>query len=354
MSYVGVSFLILSLVAIGYQPPKQVDEPVATVAETPESDSAIKPTVDEIVANTVTGSIAERANMPIASSVAQRSISLSVESDLAQTDEEVITKPQIIQPGTSDRDIETYVAKSGDTVQDVSRKYDVSVRTIRWANDLTSDALDAGKKLRIPPVDGVIYKVKADDSVASIAEKYSVDKKRLIAYNDLEITGPTKGDTIILPGGVLPETERPSYQSPQEAQASSYGNYGGGAGDYTSSASRSRLMATAGNRYAPGYCTWYVYERRAAMGRPIGSFWGNAVAWAGSARGAGFTVNNTPAPGAVFQRGGGLGHVGIIDSVNTKAGTVTYSDMNGIAGFGRVGTNTISIADAQARWQFIH
>ncbi len=43
-------------------------------------------------------------------------------------------------------------------------------------------------------------------------------------------------------------------------------------------------------------CTWYVYERRLQLGRPISSFWGNANTWATSARAAGFVVNNTPAP----------------------------------------------------------
>ena len=87
------------------------------------------------------------------------------------------------------------------------------------------------------------------------------------------------------------------------------------------------VAASVGNRYAPGNCTWYSYERRLALGRPIGSFWGNANTWAASARAAGFTVNKTPAPGAIFQSSGGYyGHVGIVDRVEN--GRVFVSDMN--------------------------
>jgi surface antigen len=73
------------------------------------------------------------------------------------------------------------------------------------------------------------------------------------------------------------------------------------------------------------------------MGRNVGSFWGNANTWDSSARGAGYTVSRTPRAGAVFQTDSGYyGHVGIVESVNPD-GTINISDMNGIAGWNRVG-----------------
>jgi len=197
----------------------------------------------------------------------------------------------------------------------------------------------------VPPVDGVIYTAKAGDTVEALASRYSIDKDQIIAYNDLELGGLTAGKKLILAGATLPVTERPGYVAPR----ASYATYSSGYSNYQA--------GSVGNRYAPGWCTWYAYERRAKIGRPIGSFWGNASGWAFSASRSGYRVDNTPEAGAVFQTGGGWGgwgHVGIIDSVDFANGTVTYSDMNGLAGFGRVGTATISIGDAQARWQFIH
>lgn len=351
-TYGGIFLFIVTLVAIGYQPPQRVEN-VASVAGTtstaaPTSETA--PSVDEVVATSLAGDIAQRANLPIVSNVAELSVSLAVKSELAQSDDSTIKKPQIVESSATSRDIKTYKAKAGDTVPEIAAQHGISATTLKWANNLQSDALDAGKDLKIPPTDGVIYTTKNGDTPSSLAKRYSVEESRIITYNDLELDGLKPGKQIILPGASLPTTERPGYVAPTPS-------YSGGGTSSRATAVAADFNASAGNRYAYGWCTWYAYERRAKMGRPIGSFWGNASSWAYSAQRAGMTVNNTPAPGAIFQTGGGysgMGHVGIIDSVDFKKGTVTYSDMNGLAGFGRVGQDTISLSDAKARWTFIH
>ena len=79
---------------------------------------------------------------------------------------------------------------------------------------------------------------------------------------------------------------------------------------------------------------------------------GNASTWDNALAGS-FVINRTPAAGAVFQTDTGYyGHVGIVDSVNAD-GTITISDMNGIAGWGRVGTKTIT-QDEWGRYKYIH
>jgi surface antigen len=338
-SYMGVFLLIITLVAIGYQPPQKA----ASVASTVETSTVSKddqPSVDQVVATTVAGDIAERANLAIAPNVAELSVSLSVKSELAQTDDTSISKPQIVQPTAGSREIKTYIAKAGDTVPAVAAQYGVSVATIKWANNLTSDVLNVGKELVIPPTDGVIYTAKAGDTVASLAQKYGVSAERIVSFNDLEIDGLATGRKIILPGANLPETERPGYVAPRSSYSSG------------STGISNNLSASAGNKYAPGYCTWYVYERRAAAGRPIGSYWGNASSWAMNGRAAGFVVDNIPAPGAIMQNGGGAGHVAYVESVAAD-GTITFSDMNGIAGFGRIGTRTMTAGQA-ALYTYIH
>jgi surface antigen len=342
-SYVGVFLLVITLVAIGYQPPQKTENIAANAASTSAPGAALtanQPSVDQVIATSVAGDIAERANLPIAPNVAELSVSLSVKSELAQNDDSIISKPQIVQPAAGSRDTKTYTAKAGDSVPAVAAQYGISALTIRWANNLSSDALEPGKQLTIPPVDGIVYTVKGGDTVASLASKYGADANRIVAFNDLEISGLTDGARIVIPGGVLPETERPGYVAPRSSYSgNSYG------------ASASRALASAGNRYAPGNCTWYAYERRMQLGRPIGSFWGNGTAWASSARAAGFTVNNTPAPGAIMQNGGGYGHVAVVESVD-GAGNVTVSEMN-YAGYNVVSSRTLSASQA-AGYNFIH
>lgn len=341
-SYVGVFLLVIALVAIGYQPPQKTDTIAANAAQTAAPGVAVtsnQPSVDQVIATSVVGDIAERANLPIAPNVAELSVSLAVKSELAQTDDSMISKPQIVQPTAGSRDTKTYTAKAGDSVPSVAAQYGVSATTVRWANNLSSDALEPGKQLTIPPVDGIVYTVRAGDTVASLASRYGADANRIVAYNDLEISGLTNGARIIIPGGVLPETERPGYVAPRSSYSTAYG------------ASANRALASAGNRYAPGNCTWYAYERRMQLGRPIGSFWGNGTAWASSARAAGFTVNNTPLPGSIMQNGGGYGHVAIVESVD-GAGNVTVSEMN-YAGYNVISSRTLSAGQA-AGYNFIH
>ena len=61
---------------------------------------------------------------------------------------EVISKPQIVQPEKSaQRGIKTYVTKQGDTINSIAKKFNVTAQTVRWANNTTSDAVEAGKTL---------------------------------------------------------------------------------------------------------------------------------------------------------------------------------------------------------------
>ncbi len=354
-SYFGVFLLVVSLVAIGYRPPAKEDLSVASVgaeATTPiATTTALNDTsVDKVMATNVAATLAETTDLPVMNNVANLSQSLAVESTLSQNDTNVITKPQVIQLTASSRTAQKYVTVAGDTVQSVAAQFGVSPTTVKWANKLTSDALEPGKELTIPPIDGVIYTVKAGDTVDSIASRYGSDREQLIAFNDLELAGnPTAGAQIIVPGGNLPTEEQPGYVAPRTT--SSYGSYSGGYGSsYYGSVS-------VGNRYAWGNCTWYAYERRAQLGNPIGSFWGNASSWAYVASASGFLVDGNPAPGAIMQNGGGYGHVAIVESVNPGV-SVTISEMNGYrfrGGFNRVGHGDIPWGEAvSGYYRYIH
>ncbi len=340
-AYIGSFLFIITIVAIGYQPPKRSSTETVANAAAPQvvdtTNQAAAPSVDQLVATQVAAGIAERADLPIARNIAEVATSLSVESELAQANNNVISKPQIIQPAAGSRDITTYSAVTGDTVDKVAAQFNVSSDTIRWANNLTSDVLVAGQQLKILPANGVLYTIKDGDTTASIAGHFNADEKRLIAYNDLELGGLTAGKQIIVPDGDLPANERPGYVAPRSYSSSN------------TSAVASYRGGSVGNRYAFGNCTYYAYDRRAAIGRPVGSFCGNASTWAAAARASGYVVDNTPEAGAVAQWNaysdpwvGYAGHVGIVESVNGD-GTVTISEMNNLAygGFNIVNRRTI-------------
>lgn len=349
------------MVAISYHPPvktslasaETITASVAATAPraaTPANDTA----VDQLLATNIAATVSESAGMPITNNVTSLSQSMTVESLLSQTDTNMISKPQIVQPAADSRTAVTYTTVAGDTVPALAQKYGVSAQTIKWANKLTSDALEPGRSLTIPPVDGVVYTVKAGDTIDSVASKYKADKDIVVAFNDLEQTSAlAAGTQITIPGGALPTEEQPGYVAPRPvvSTTTAVSNYNGGYGSSWTGG------VSGGNRYAYGQCTWYAYERRAQLGNPVGGMWGNANTWAYAGAASGFLVDGNPAPGAVMANGGGYGHVAIVEAVNPGV-SVSISEMNGYrfgGGWNRVGHGDIPWSEAvSGMYRYIH
>lgn len=349
--------LIIALVAVGYRTPQRqssltsANDQLSSTAIASDVQSAS--TVDTLLATNVAANIADTTNMPIANNVANLSQSLAAESSLAQTDTNVISKPQVVDITASSSAIKKYTAVAGDTVPMVAARNGLTAQTVRWANGLTSDALEPGKVISIPPRDGILYTIRAGDTIDSIAAKYKTDRQLIISYANLDVTQtlPAVGTQIFVADGSLPETERPGYVAPRTYTSTYTSNYSGG------SASSSNLSASVGNRYAYGNCTWYAYERRAQLGMPVGSFWGNASTWAYNASLSGYRVDGSPEAGAVMANGGGYGHVAVVESVNVGV-SIHVSEMNGYrwgGGFNRIASGDISWSEAvSGLYRYIH
>ncbi len=322
--------MLLSLISLGYYQPANDDVVGSGVSNVETIHTTSKKTakandalVDQKLAADIGATVAIQAKMPIAASVANLAVSLEAQKDMAQVDSSTVAKPQIIQLVAGDRSIDTYKVKRGDSVASIAAQFGLDANTIRWANNLSSDTLELGQELVILPVDGIIYTVKSDDSIKSIASRYKTTPERIVAYNDLEVKGLKSDTKIIVPGGILPTTERPGYEPPQPSNPFSSVVSGSG-GSFTPSYSTS---------YPWGWCTYYAAARSGAPGN-----WGNANTWAYyAARTPGWNVSQRPVAGAIAQRGGGWGHVAIVDAVSADGTMIKYSDMNGLAGFGAVG-----------------
>lgn len=301
--------------------------------------------VDQIVAASAAASAAQAANMLVESNVSNLSISLEVKNELAQSDNSLLNKPQIVQHNSGKKGLSRYTTKAGDTVKGLAVANGVSEDTIKWANNLTSDALAPGREVIIPSTTGIVYTVKAGDDATKLATKYQADKDRIITYNDLELSGLAPGQQIIIPSGILPSNERPGFAPPVSrlATSRSYGaSYGG------------RLGFAAGNPYDDGYCTAYAYDRRVELGLPVGTNWGNATSWAYFARAAGLRVDRAPSAGAILQSSGtwgGYGHVAVVERVNAD-GSIEVSEMN-YAGWGVRSNRTVPAGQVGA-YNYIH
>ena len=95
----------------------------------------------------------------------------------------------------------SYTVTDGDTLSSVAQMFDVSVNTIRWANDLTSKSkIHAGDVLTILPVDGIQYVVKRGDTVSGIAKRFGADQQEIIDSNNLENAQSIKiGMELVIP-----------------------------------------------------------------------------------------------------------------------------------------------------------
>lgn len=241
----------------------------------------------------------------------------SIRADIAVTpvDTTAVTKPQAVNTALKSRkDIQTYVVQSGDTVPSLAAKFNVTSDSIMWSNNLKGSTLTAGAKLSVPPVNGIVYTVASGDTVDSLASKYRANKDQIVAYNDAELSGIHAGEQVLIPNG----------QQPAPASL----NYG-----YSSGFAFGTAPIYGYNGYIPGWCTFYAASRVS-----VPTNWGNANTWDTGARAAGWTVSPVPVVGAIGQTDrGSQGHVGVVDEVSADGTMIKYSDMNGLAGFNKVG-----------------
>ena len=94
-----------------------------------------------------------------------------------------------------------YVVRSGDSIEQIAKLFDVSVNTIRWANGLKAgDKLQEGDVLLILPVSGIEYTIKKGDTLAKIAKFYKADSDDIAQYNGITADSQLViGDKVIVP-----------------------------------------------------------------------------------------------------------------------------------------------------------
>lgn len=263
--------------------------------------------LDQLSSADIAANVASMTNMPQAVMTANQADSVKVLLATAPLDQTIAPKPQIINSGIkSITDLKRYQTVSGDTISTIAAKFGITSDSIKWSNSLTGNDITPGVWLWIPPVNGVVYVVAAGDTPEKLASKYGVSKEAIIAFNDAEISGLQVGMRIVIPGGRKVTT---------------------------ASVPATGILFFGSGGYDPGWCTYYA---SAKGGVPGG--WGNANTWHIYGALSGWTVSSVPRVGAVAQTTAGwAGHVGIVEAVSEDGTMIKYSDMNGLAGFNRVG-----------------
>jgi len=104
------------------------------------------------------------------------------------------------------REIIEYTVQSGDSLTSIAEKFNISLETLLWANDLNKNSkIKPNQSLVILPVSGVIHYVKKGDTLAGIAKTYKSEVSKIIAFNELsEEDDIYIGDILVIPDGVIP------------------------------------------------------------------------------------------------------------------------------------------------------
>ena len=109
-----------------------------------------------------------------------------------------------------------YEVQEGDTLGTIADKFGVSIDTIRWANpdDIKTEktVIKPGQTVKIPPVTGVMHKVKSGETVYSVAKKYGISAQAIVDFPFNEFSNDETfalaiGQSLVIPDGVVPDVK---------------------------------------------------------------------------------------------------------------------------------------------------
>ncbi len=338
--YIGFILLVIGVIAQDYLKP---------------SNQTKKARVESIIASqglndidkySLTTELSQEADLPnMVDALLKVEVAIDDNELAGSINEDISVKAvPIFDLAEVERKVKTHVVKPGETVKKIAEQYNITVNTLKWANKLKTNQLKVDQKLKILPLDGIIYKVKKGDVLSKIADKYKSDEERIITFNDLELSKIKIGQELIIPEGILPKTERPDYVAPVRSQ--NFYNYRPQTA-YYGPVSSSRAYNITGNPYPPnsfnnrgfyGQCTWWVIENYLRRGdnRLKRKVMGNANEWHYTLPSNGFKKSPVPVAGGIYQTvfGGPYGHVGLVVSVKKdsqgKIVGYTIDEMNHI------------------------
>jgi surface antigen/LysM repeat protein len=314
-SIVGGNMLLLVIISTFLLVNRSASQTVrsSTINSAVATAGSLSGPLDQLSSSQIAFTAAQMTKVPELTAVRNQADSEIALLSNVPSDTQALSKPQIISTSQKSRyDIKHYVVQPGESADSVGAKFNLTASSITGSNNLTSSTLKPGSTILIPPGNGLVYQVKGGDTVGSIVNKYGADNDLFVSVNDAE-RGVVVGSYVWIPNVAVPTVAHFAASSFRVASFSP--NYGFNGYDY-------------------GYCTYYVASKIA-----VPSNWGNANTWDNYARATpGWAVILTPRPGAVAQTDrGGLGHVAIVQEVSTDGTQIKYSDMNGLAGWGRVG-----------------
>lgn len=285
--------------------------------------------------------VAVVASIPVSAAASTSPVPIS-----GTTDDPPLPSPPVDPPHKpSTYTVQSYVVKSTTTLDDgkdqtilerkiesldqIASKLNLTSDEIKYSNpgkDLSN--LNEGDILTVPPIHGIVYSVQEGDTLSWIAYSYQIDITSVINYNSIaDPDSLTVGQIMILPSAKLPPIPKPVLiPTPINQYTQAPGIMPSAPVPYS-----------GGNRFAFGYCTWYVANRR-----PV-PWLGNAIEWWPNARAFGYSEGRTPVAGSILVENlSSFGHVAYVESVGPTSFVI--SEMN-YSAWDVIDSRTVSISD---------
>lgn len=167
--------------------------------------------VNEAEARSVV-SMASRSGVDVAGLVEQESdgrvLGMTMAVDEVQPLTVVSDKPRA--------EVLDYEVQEGDTLGSIADKFGVTIDTIRWANPSeiksAKTVIKPGQIIGVPPVTGIVHKVRSGETVYSVAKKYSISAQAIVDFPFNEFTNDETfalavGQELVVPDGVMPDVQ---------------------------------------------------------------------------------------------------------------------------------------------------
>lgn len=97
---------------------------------------------------------------------------------------------------------QNYTVRSGDSISTISRKFGLAnISTLIAVNNIVNvRTIYSGQVLRIPSVDGIMYRVSSGDSLNSLSVRFHVSVEEILDANDLSSDILPEGMELFIPG----------------------------------------------------------------------------------------------------------------------------------------------------------
>lgn len=250
----------------------------------------------------------------------------------------------------------TYTVVSGDSLSLIAYRHNTSVNELMRLNNLTGYLIFPGQRLKVSGTtttttvsttrptavtsNATSHVVQSGEYLSLIASRYGITVAQLKSLNGLTSDLIFPNQRLVVKGNAVQGTPTVSPVASRAPVSTTVTNY-------------VTPVFAHSNLYDYGQCTWYVFNKRASMGKGISTYWWHARNWANGAIKDGYTVNRTPAYGAIAQTSDGYyGHVAFVERVNGD-GTILVSEMNYATGVGVIGYRALNQWQV-SRYVFIH